>query len=69
MKQSPEHEKPMPDILEMECPIRDYFGRTIHCEYQMTRNELLQHIVKFHKDHHPHPEPYFEAERQKRFRK
>lgn len=61
---SPEHDKPVPDIDIIQCPI----ATRIACMYWFNRNELAKHISAHHPDYHEDPEPYFEAERERRFK-
>lgn len=57
----------MPDIYEMQCPVKSRFEHFIDCEREMNRNELAAHIAFYHPDYESDPEPFFEAERVKRF--
>lgn len=54
----------LPDILQMECPI----GGHIDCLFQMDRNEMGVHLGLLHRDYEDDPEPFFDAERERRFR-
>jgi len=56
-------ESNIPDIEEMECPLQKY----IHCLSLMDRNELGTHLSHYHPDYAEDPEPWFEAERERRF--
>lgn len=52
----------IPDIDEIQCPIET----GPECLHWFDRNALATHIGEFHFDYRDDPEPYFEAERQRR---
>jgi len=58
----------LPDIKTMQCPIADRYAKRIACMAEMDRNELAAHISEYHPDYHEDPEPYFDAERERRFK-
>lgn len=52
----------LPEVREIQCPLEKY----IACLGWFDLNEFASHLGQYHKDYQDDPNPYFEAEAERR---